>query len=465
MKTSSPSLWRRPGARRIVAVAGVSAVVLAAAVGPSSASGSGGGSNSVTVATSVNGIVDAPAFTGETSKVALTLTNQTLKTLAGYVVVAPSGLGSVTSLGVSNPGWSQKATGCGFVSNCSAIFFVTAKTSGARLSKGASITSSFAVTPTAAGTAQFRILGVGDDYSGLTVVGAQPSISIVDGVATTLRVAVSPPVVKGEPNSVTVTSLREYPAGTFTPRPFPGALTFTAGNGDTLDYTAPDVTGLTQVTVPVTFPNVQVSPKQTLTASSGAISGSTSLEVVAAGVVSDAAKVVLTGAGGTTYTATLSNGSNGPVSFTEVPCDALAGDPDCTTEVNLFGNFKDSEGQPLYSNDAPAEIGWTCPVEECPSTPAVYGSFTQDQVVDFQNYRIQVSLLVDGEYTAFADAEPCNPIVTNPANVVTGKITDPDAQAAGFCVDVYAISRAGNSFGGDLTIPVLFVEDPKLRGI
>lgn len=460
-QSSTPVRPRR--ARRLVAAAGISAVVLAAIVGPSSATGST--STSVTVTASVNGVTGASAFTGGTSTVGITLANQSLKTLAGYVVVVPKGIGTVTNLGVSNPNWTQTKSSCGLVSNCSALYFVLPKTSSAALPKGASITSSLGVTPPTAGTAQFRVLGVGSNYSGITIVGSQPTITIVDGVATKLEVSVSPPVVKGKPTTVTVKSFREYPAGTFTPKAFPGPLSFTAGNGDTLDYTAPDVTGLTQVTVPVTFPNVQVSPQQTLTASSGSLSASTSFDVVAAGVVSSAAVVKLTGAGGTSYTALLPNGSNGPVSFTEVPCDALAGDPSCDTEVNLFGDFKDGEGQPRYSFDDPAAIEWTCPAAECPATPAVYGSFDQDQVNDFQNYRIEVSLLVDGEYTPFVEAEPCNPIVTDPDDVVTGRITDPAAQTAGFCIDVYAISRADNSFGGDLTIPVLFVEDPKLRGI
>jgi hypothetical protein len=462
MSTSiSPRRW--PGSRRFIVAAGVSAVVLAAAVAPSSATGST--SASVTVAASINGVVGAPAFTGEPSTVGLTLTNQSLKKVAGYVVVVPKGIGTVTNLGVDNSGWSQTKSSCGWVSNCSALYFVLAKTSAAQLPQGASITSRFGVTPPAVGTAQFRILGIGSNYSGLVVIGAQPTISIVNGVATALEVSVSPPVVKGEPNEVTVRSVREYPAGTFTPKPFPGPLSLTAGNGDELDYAAPDVTGLTEVTFDVTFPRVQVSPQQTLTANSGSISGSAEFDVVAAGLVSDEAIVKLTGAGGTSYTALLPNGANGPVSFTEVPCTALPGDPECDTEVNLFGNFKDGEGQPLYSFDEPATITWTCPEDECPATEPVYGSFAQDQVLDFQAYRIEVSLFVDGEYTDFVEAEECNPIVTNPANVVTGVITDDDAKAAGFCVDVYAISRADNSFGGDLTIPVLFVEDPKLRGI
>jgi hypothetical protein len=397
--------------------------------------------------------------------VGITLTNQSLKSLAGYVVVVPKGIGTVTNLGVSNANWTQTKSSCGLLSNCSALYLVLPKTLSATLPKGSSITSSFGVTPPAVGTAQFRVLGVGSNYSGLTIVGSQPTITIVDGVATALQVSVSPPVVKGEPNSVTVKSVREYPAGVFTAKPFPGSLSLTAGNDDTLEYTAPDVTGQTEVTFDVTFPNVQVSPKQTLTATSGSITGSTEFDVVAAGFSGSGTVIKLTGAGGTSYTAQLPNGSTGDVTFTEVPCDALAESPDCDTEVNLAGNFKGEGGVPLYSFDDPAGIDWTCPAEECPATPPVYGSFAQDQVNDFENYRIEVSLLVDGEYTPFVKAKPCNPIVTDPDDVVTGKITDPAAQAAGFCIDVYAISRADNSFGGDLTVPVLFVEDPKLRGI
>ena len=44
-----------------------------------------------------------------------------------------------------------------------------------------------------------------------------------------------------------------------------------------------------------------------------------------------------------------------------------------------------------------------------------------------------------------------------------GQIVDPVARSLGFCVDVNAIARAGNSFTGDLSLPVLFVEDPRLR--
>ena len=44
-----------------------------------------------------------------------------------------------------------------------------------------------------------------------------------------------------------------------------------------------------------------------------------------------------------------------------------------------------------------------------------------------------------------------------------GRILTSQAQAAGFCIDVNAITRAGNSFTGALSMPLLFVEDPRLR--
>ena len=76
-------------------------------------------------------------------------------------------------------------------------------------------------------------------------------------------------MVKGKPNTVTVTSLREYPAGTFTPKAFPGPLTLDRRRSATSPTPRRDVTGQTTVTVPVTFGQVQVSPQQTLTATSG----------------------------------------------------------------------------------------------------------------------------------------------------------------------------------------------------
>ena len=165
----------------------------------------------------------------------------------------------------------------------------------------------------------------------------------------------------------------------------------------------------------------------------------------------------------------LPNGANGPVSFTEVPCSAV--EADCDTEVNLFGNFKDNAGQPLYSNANPATITWKCPGTVCPyvQPETGYGENIQEQWVDFETYKIEVSLRNDdGTYTPFESPASATrsrrPVGgcdaarsrTSPAQSPGGK---------GFCIDVYTITRDGGSFTGDLTIPVLFVEDPKLRGI
>ncbi len=65
----------------------------------------------------------------------------------------------------------------------------------------------------------------------------------------------------------------------------------------------------------------------------------------------------------------------------------------------------------------------------------------------------------------FQPAPPCS----DPTKPTTGIIADPDAQKLGFCVDVNAISRSGqkcdaqdcSAWSGNLTIPVLFVNDPR----
>lgn len=44
-----------------------------------------------------------------------------------------------------------------------------------------------------------------------------------------------------------------------------------------------------------------------------------------------------------------------------------------------------------------------------------------------------------------------------------GKITSELALATGYCIDVNAITRSGNAFTGDLTRPVLLIEDPHMR--
>ncbi len=207
-----------------------------------------------------------------------------------------------------------------------------------------------------------------------------------------------------------------------------------------------------------------------------------------------AAPSVSTGA-----TAILSNGANGPVTLVVENCDGdqIETAP-CSngTQIELSGNFKDNEGQPLYSNSDPAEIDWLCPASACPHGPngtieagepsssylynyncpgtqcvgegTLFGEREVEE--DFNWYPLYVAIVKNGQLQPFARAGRCVPLPTSGSDpnkntllTTTGQITDPLAVAAGFCVDVNAITRVGNAFGGNLSIPVLFVEDPKLR--
>ena len=199
--------------------------------------------------------------------------------------------------------------------------------------------------------------------------------------------------------------------------------------------------------------------------------------------------------------AVLSNGANGPVTLVVENCDGdQTATAPCTTGTQfvLTGNFKDNSNppQPLYSFASPAEIDWLCGPSDCPhgpngtveggepSTSYLYNyncpgsscsgegsTFGEREVEeDFNWYPLYISIHKGGVDTPFARAGRCVSLPTSssdPAKMakltVTGQITDPAAQTAGFCVDVNAITRAGDVFGGALTIPVLFVEDLKLR--
>ncbi len=217
----------------------------------------------------------------------------------------------------------------------------------------------------------------------------------------------------------------------------------------------------------------------------------------------DAIDLSIPGAGG----ASLPNGSNGPVSLVVQQCSG----PDpryCGngTEIELLGDFKN-----LYSNDAPATLIRVCsgssstacahrngrgalePNEGdvdydynhlCAGNCAEYGrsAFDEREVEeDFFNFPTYISIKKDGVVKDFTEAGRCVPlpaantsaarnVIPDPAGgpnldalLVTGRIIDEAAKTAGFCIDVNAITRVGNEFGGDLIIPILFVEDIKAR--
>jgi hypothetical protein len=191
--------------------------------------------------------------------------------------------------------------------------------------------------------------------------------------------------------------------------------------------------------------------------------------------------------------ADLGNGANGPVSIVVSACAAdqtVVAPCSAGTQVELTGNFKADASVPLYSFAAPARISWLCPANTCPhedSEPSTSYSYNYDcpgsscqggvslfaereVEEDFADFPVFVSIHKNGVDTPFATAPRCVPLPTSnydPSRstllYLTGHIVDPAAQALGFCVDVNAITRTGNLFGGDLRIPVLFVEDLKLR--
>jgi hypothetical protein len=470
----------RTARRLAVAALGVTALTVTAVVAPQVASGT-----SVTFGftAAVDGVAGTPLFTPGPAPVDLTLTNPSGSNrrigLAVYVVPAGLTVGAITN----NRSWTTWTTSCGSTTDCSKLVWVW-RGSKARLNPGESLTTRVNVTPTGGpGTRTFRVQSLGFDLSsGLFSVSNTASIQVVDPAPTKLELSVdTSPVVAGEPAQVTVTAIQEY-AGDEIVRPFPGPITFTTGSGQ-ITSPAGDPGATSPVTLSLTFPEVALG--EVLTATSGSLSDSVTLDVVRSGggfTEDDLVdgKIKIDGPGGTSFTAVLGNGFVGDLEFTEVPCDAIDTELACDTEVNLNGTFKDESGN-LYSNENPAQVLWTCPAEgppgdACPfvAPESSYSEAVQNQWVDFATYKIEVSLkLDDGTYTDFEEAGFCNEKVGDPALGVKGEITWPAAQAPtesnpggkGFCVDVYGIERAGDSVNGDLTIPVLFVEDPKLRGI
>lgn len=167
--------------------------------------------------------------------------------------------------------------------------------------------------------------------------------------------------------------------------------------------------------------------------------------------------------GTSTFSASLPNGASGTVAIYSEPngtCPdgyGLAVTLSCSI-ATLSGTFKNAAGVKLYSNDKPAKMTTTCTLSNCPKT----ASGTQSS--EFTTYKLQVALKdpKTGLYNAFATAPSCRDLTNTAQNGLTGAIVSTAAVAAGFCIDVYAISRDA---AGTLSRPVLFVEDPRLTPI
>jgi len=109
----------------------------------------------------------------------------------------------------------------------------------------------------------------------------------------------------------------------------------------------------------------------------------------------------------------------------------------------------------------------------CPPTQKfVPGSstLTELQVAEFQKHTMYVALRnPNGTYQPTTAAPACNGITGAPLR--TGTINTESTGGLQFCVDVGAIRRAGqqcqtvcSAWSGPLTLPVLFVEDPRFMG-
>ena len=144
-------------------------------------------------------------------------------------------------------------------------------------------------------------------------------------------------------------------------------------------------------------------------------------------------------------------------------------DPGCegaTSEVALLGDFggAGSTNPALYSDLDPATMGWGCNPDTCVPV-AGSGALTRLQTAELAQHPVKVATSATTDEPRFQAAPPCS----DPTKPTTGIIANPDAQKLGFCVDVNAISRSGQkcdaqdcaAWSGNLTIPVLFVNDPR----
>jgi hypothetical protein len=461
--------------------------------------------------TAVMSPTSAPSAGPTAYAVVVKNTSTVLSALDRFVLVVPTGF-SVTTGSVTSPrgGWTESlATGV-----------LTAKTSTplrTGLRKGESMTVRFTATDTVpCDTRKVTWLQKADGIVVDPFVPQSPDptvqmLSVADNVAVTdVTDGSNPPLHREVQVGAPFTVSGIFRCGT-TPAPTSGASTLSlvktsAGQPDTGGslggvLTANVPAGSTSVVVSGATYNA-VENQVGITANwSGGADDSFRLDVFdevktvigRPGVAIPPELLTVSGA-----QADLGNGANGPVSLVVSACASDQTDTaPCSsgTQIELTGNFKTAASVPLYSFTAPARISWLCPASTCPhgvngtvetepTTNYLYnyecvgsacigeGSLFGEREVeeDFHNYPVYVSIRKNGVDMPFAAAPRCVPLPTSNSDPnrstllhLTGQITNPIAQTAGFCADVNAITRTGNLFSGDLRIPVLFVEDFKMR--
>lgn len=300
-----------------------------------------------------------------------------------------------------------------------------------------------------------------------TVTAGAPARLQVTGLADVSSDPPLPTPASGQPFVVRVDVLDAYGNLATTPD-IPVSLSALGGTGT---LSAPTVTSSGGSAVVTATYSVAQADLQLQAGSPGLAPDVTSTGVVTAGVSTTLTPGVPATLVAGTATATLGNGGVGDAFLTTEPC-ATSGSDACggsRTLVSLDGVFTHPSLGELYSFTSPAKVGWSCPVERCPHVD-VYSGDRRDQVEDFVAYPVEVSLKVGGVYQPFAVAPSCVDLNDWTKRGMTGVIDSAAARAAGFCIDVYAISRdyrAGDRswcHTGDLVRPVLFVEDPKMRG-
>ncbi|HTY72550.1 MAG TPA: hypothetical protein VMI11_09020 [Actinomycetes bacterium] len=364
----------------------------------------------VTIGTSVNGIAGDPMYTGLNEAVGLTVTNNsTTKAKLGlFTIVIPAGYPTVTPGSVSPSTWGETyTTKCGLVKNCSALIFVAPKVplASALIPVGGSVTATFSFTaPSSAQTLSFPVIGIGLGNGVFTGSGNVVVQAIAAGQAEILTPG-SPPKV---PLSVTV------PSGTNLPVTNAAAGLPNGAVGGTVLTVAPCTDPACAQSAPSPSGDDEITPAST-----------------------------------------------------------------SSTEITLSGIFTDPKLGELYTDTAPGSVSWTCPNSKCPHADSVeseggtnylynFGATgdEEEQYEDYLAYPVYVGIR-DPQTQSYVfspnPAPACRDNDDSEQAGQTGQIVSTAAVAAGYCVDVYAMSRTDNSFTGDLTMTLLFVEDPKLR--
>jgi hypothetical protein len=438
--------------------------------------GSAGITQPVTVVTSVDGKPGTTATVGKQATVSFVVTNKATNgaKLGLFTIVVPKGVSGVGRADMSSTAWSELILPCGSTPRCSALVFASATRSSGYLAPGASLTVSIKLTPNAAGTLAFPMLGIGN---GLFTVASTPTITVVPpAVQTSLRItsitdAGSPPlpilaaarafkvafevvdpagnVVTSPDVTVTLTALNLGPLAKLT------ALPVTTSNGTgviTATYLGPGINGLT-----LQLTSTSAGGPSSVVSSVNLATDGLTINAGPQGINITIGNIALSTG---TATAILRNGVAGDLTFTIGPC--VPGEPglaDCTiggkpviSEVSLTGDLGRLYGTGVNGAATPAELDWSCNPSTCPA--ATPGSNETQQQAEFRQHPVDVAPSNgDGTFGKPVAAPPCSD-----NNETTGQISGKLAIGATFCVDVNAISRDDQ---GNLTIPALFENDPR----